>query len=481
VALIVSIDLGTTKITSLALDVERGTIIAHGTVPNDAQVTSDVDRVRGRSEWDAGRIVELGCQCLREVGQRLGERRNEIAGIGITGQQHGVVVVDSTLRPRTPLINWQDRRGHDPMPGSGAGRSYLEVARERLGEKAAERMGCRIYPGFSALTLFWLKENGLLPAAGRACFIMDLFGGILTDSPPITEPSCAGSSGLLNVRMRSWDFDAVTALGLPPELFPEIREANQPVGPLSDAFAKTTGLPAGTPVFAPIGDHQASFLGSLRDIHQDVLVNVGTGAQVALYTDGDQFVPPVELRPLPIRNNLLSNVGLAGGWSYQALENFFRRISCDVFQIDSEKPVYETLNRLAAAVPPGCDGLVCDPHFSGSRAEPSRRGAFGGLTPQNLTPGHFARAVLEGMARSLAKGYRLITSSGDRPHRRLVAAGNALRENAVLRESVCEEFGLQLVFTRHREEAAFGAALTAAVGAGIFSSLEEAAKLIEYE
>jgi sugar (pentulose or hexulose) kinase len=481
VAVIVSIDLGTTKITSLALDVERGTIVAHGTVPNDAQVTSDLDCLRGRSEWNADWIVDLGCQCLREVSQQLGERSAEIAGIGITGQQHGVVVVDSTLRPQTPLINWQDRRGHDSMPRSGAGRSYLEVAREKLGENAAKRTGCRLHPGFSALTLFWLKENGLLSAAGRACFIMDLFGGMLTGSPPITEPSCAGSSGLLNVRTRSWDLEAITALGLPRELFPEIREANQPVGTLSGAFAETTGLPAGIPVFAPIGDHQASYLGSLRDFHQDVLVNVGTGAQVAVYTDGHQFAPPVELRPLPIRNNLLSNVGLAGGWSYQALENFFRRISHDVFQNDSEKPVYETLNRLAATVAPGCDGLVCDPHFSGSRADTSRRGAFGGLTPQNLTPGHFARAVLEGMARSLAEGYRLITVSGDRPHRRIVAAGNALRENAVLRESVREAFGLPLVFTRHREEAAFGAALTAAVGAGIFSSLEEAAKLIAYE
>lgn len=283
------------------------------------------------------------------------------------------------------------------------------------------------------------------------------------------------------MRARSWDADAIAALGLPPKLFPEIREANQPVGPLCDALAERTGLPAGTAVITPIGDHQASFLGSVRDFHHDVLVNVGTGAQVAVYTDGEQFAPPAELRPLPVRNNLLSNVGLAGGWSYQALENFFRRICRDVFQVDSERPVYETLNRLAATVPPGCDGLVCDPLFSRSRADPSRRGTFTGVTPQNLTPGHFARAVLEGMARSLAEGYRSITATEKRPRRRTVAAGNALRENAVLREHVREAFGLPLFFTRHREEAAFGAALMAAVGVGLFPSLEDAARLIEYE
>jgi len=479
VPVIVSIDLGTSKITSLALDTAEGRIVARGTVVNDADVTTEIDRAIGRSEWDARRIVDLGCQCLRSVADQLGERRNDVAGLGITGQQHGAVVVDSDSRPLTPLINWQDRRGHDRM--SGVDVTYLEAARQTLGDKAAQRAGCWLQPGFSGLTLFWLKENRLLPAHGHASFIMDLFGGLLADAAPVTEPSCAGSSGLFNVQARTWDFEAIESLGLPAELFPEIREADQPIGTLGHEMAQATGLPAGVSIFAPIGDHQASFLGSIRDHSHDVLVNVGTGAQVAVYTDGHQFTPPVELRPLPIRDNLLSNVGLAGGWSYQGLENFFRRIASDVFQIDPTKPVYEILNRLAAAVAPGADGLICDPHFSGSRADSSRRGAFTGVTPQNLTPGHFARAVLEGMSRSLAEGYQLIASTETRTHRRIVAAGNALRDNAVLRECVRNAFGLPMLFTRHREEAAFGAALTAAVGAEIFPTLEAAATLIEYE
>jgi sugar (pentulose or hexulose) kinase len=478
-AVIVSIDLGTTKITSLALDASVGTILARATALNDANITPEADRPKGRSEWDAERIVTLGCQCLRDVSRQLGDRRREVAGIGITGQQHGCVVVDSESRPLTPLINWQDKRGHDLMRGTS--RSYVDVARERLGDKTSQRAGCRLFAGFSGLTLFWLKANGLLPAAGRACFIMDLFGARLASSAPITEPSCAGSSGLLNVRTRQWDAGAIRALELPPELFLEIREANQPIGPLCERMAEAIGLAAGTPVSAPIGDHQASFLGSLRDFRKDVLINVGTGAQVAVFTEGDRFADPVELRPFPIRHNLLSNVGLAGGWSYQILENFFRSVSREVFQVDSDAAVYERLNDLAASVPAGCDGLVCDPHFSGTRGVPSARGAFAGVTPQNMTPGHFARALLEGMARSLRDGYRYLSVSENRLRGRLVAAGNALRENGLLRESVEKEFGQPLSFTCHREEAAFGAALSASVGAGLFSSLEEAARLIAYE
>ncbi len=208
-----------------------------------------------------------------------------------------------------------------------------------------------------------------------------------------------------------------TARRSPPSVFPSgcFRKSAKPTilsARWHRRWPRRPGCPRERRVFAPIGDHQASFLGSLRDLHRDVLVNVGTGAQVAVYTEGWRFAAPVELRPLPLRHNLLSNVGLAGGWSYQILENFFRRISSDVFGLESDKPAYETLNRLAAAVPPGCDGLVCDPHFSGSRADPTQRGAFAGVTPQNMTPGHFARAVLEGMARSLADGLRYMVGFG---------------------------------------------------------------------
>src|SRR5262249_6535221 len=150
-----------------------------------------------------------------------------------------------------------DKRAQDLMPGTS--RSYLDVARERMGDRTSQRTGCRLFPGFSGLTLFWLKQNGLLPPRGRACFIMDLFAARLAGTAPITEPSFAGSSGLANVQTREWDAEAIASLDLSAGFFPEIREANQQIGPLCEGMAEATGLPAGPPVFAPIGDHQASF------------------------------------------------------------------------------------------------------------------------------------------------------------------------------------------------------------------------------
>ena len=507
--IIISVDLGTTKITSLAMDAVSGEVLAVATEVSEANVTRIEDRPRGRSEWNARRIVEHGLGCMKSVVQKLGPRASEVAGIGITGQQHGVVLIDARGEPASPLINWQDRRALDLVQNCSM--TWLDAARAAVGEDSWQTTGCRLQPGFMAVTLFWLKAHQLLPANARACFIMDYFGSVLTDQPPITEPSCAGSSGVLDVRTRQWSEAAIMALELPRSLFPEIREADQQIGQLTHAAASATGLPAGTPVFAPIGDHQASFLGSVTDRRASVLVNVGTGAQVAVFTEsGVGFQPPIELRPFPCRGNLMSNVGLAGGWSYQVLEQFFRnvgdklideartvpttplepsdlhsprpglagrgaggegasvRLSAPVRNDNgSPPPLYELMNRLAANVAAGADGLRCEPHFSGTRLDPTVRGSLTGLTPGNFTPEHLARAVLEGMARSLHDGFTAIHNITGHKPTQLISAGNGLRENRLLAEIVSQSFGLPLTFTPHREEAAYGAARIAAAGCGV--------------
>ena len=473
---VVSIDLGTTKITSLAMEADSGDVLAVGTIANDSNITSDTDRARGRSEWNARRIATQGLSCLKQVAEQLGSRTNDVVGIGITGQQHGVVLLDSRSEPASPLINWQDRRALDAIASQPNGNSttWLQAARDTIGEETWRRTGCRLQPGFMAVTLFWLKANGLLPADAQACFVMDYFGSILTSQPPITEPSCAGSSGVFNVRTRQWDDEAIRDLDLPRSLFPEVREANERCGLLTHDAASATGLPAGTPVFAPIGDHQASFLGSVADRRESVLVNVGTGAQAAVFTDGFEFSPPIELRPFPCGGNLLSNVGLAGGWSYQVLEQFFRDVGRATFNFESPAPLYEVMNRLAAEVAPGADGLRCEPIFSGTRLDPTVRGSITGLSPHNFTARHLARAVLEGMARSLHDGYAAIQQVTGRSQTKLIAAGNGLRENPLLAEIVSASFGLPIHFTPHREEAAYGAGLIAAYDCGAIQSPGEA-------
>ena len=377
------LDIGTTTITALALDALDGHVLARATQPNAAEVTSTADRARGRSEWDAEKMLAAALVALGEVVGKLGERRGEVVGLGLTGQQHGVVLVDDQTRPLTPFINWQDRRGEEIVPGTE--QTYTQRAAALLGPDAARRTGCTLASGYLGTTLFWLREAGQLPAAALANFITDFVGARLTATFPVTDPTMAASSALLHVQAREWDPAALQALGLPPSVFPPVREAGNPLGGLTRDAGRATGLPVGLPVFVGLGDNQASFVGSVAHRAVSVLVNVGTGAQVSRYVEREEWeawegredaLGPgrPEVRPFPRGGYLLVHAGLFGGRTYALLDRFFRQVGVDLFDRATDAPLYPRLNELARRVPPGADGLRCEPFFTGSRAAPSGAG-----------------------------------------------------------------------------------------------------------
>jgi sugar (pentulose or hexulose) kinase len=233
------------------------------------------------------------------------------------------------------------------------------------------------------------------------------------------------------------------------------------------------------PVFGGIGDNQASFLGSVADRDGSVLVNVGTGAQVSVYTEEFRSDPLLETRPFPGGGYLLAWAGLCGGRSYALLEQFFRQVGEDVLDTPAGEPLYVVMNRLADSVPRGAGGLICEPYFTGSRQQPDLRARWAGLSADNFTPAHLTRALLEGMARAFRGGYDAIGRAGGGSRAQLVGAGNGLRENPVLRQCVAEAFDQPLLMPCHAEEAAYGAALVAAVGAGLFPDLNVAGWLVQ--
>jgi len=477
--LILGLDLGTTKITALAVDTGNGDVAACCTLPNQAETTAAEDKSRGYSEWDARLIVETGCSCLRGLAEKLGKRGAEAAGLGITGQQHGVILVDEHLDALTPFINWQDRRTNQLVPGTS--QTYVERAVALAGNAAPSRVGCRLAAGYMGATLFWMKETGVLPKKGTACFLTDLFGATLTGVKPVTDATSGSSSGLYDVASGDWDADLLGKLGLPRGLLPDVKLSGALLGGLTASMASTTGLTPGLPVYVGIGDHQASFLGSVGNPASAVFVNVGTGAQVAAYTDRYVWDPLLETRPFPRGGYLLVSAGLCGGASYAVLERFFHLVARQLLATEVKDPLFPQMNKLAAETTAGAGGLRCEPLFAGTRAHPELRASWTGVSIDNFTPAHMARALLEGMARSFHGGYEVIVAQTGQTCRRLVGAGNGLRENAVLANLVAEAFDMPLSFPRHREEAAYGAALLAAVGAGLFPDLATAGGMIDYD
>jgi len=464
----IGVDLGTTKITALALESDSGKIIALHTVANDADITSPLDRSRGYSEWDPHRICGQAFQCLQQVAKQLGSRRKDVSGIGITGQQHGVVLIDPKLRPLTPLVNWQDRRGDELLPNSN--RTVVQEAACRAENDALHRTGCSLASGMMGVTLFWWKLHEQLPKACTACFVMDYLAAQLTDSPPASDPTNAASSGVFDVQRRCWDAPMLRALELPSSLFPEIREANQSLGLLTPTMAAALDIPAGVPVFVPLGDSQAAFLGSVDDRRQDVLINVGTGAQVMAATDHYHYASPLETRPLPLEGNLLVSAQLCGGRAYAVLESFFHKVLHDLGGLDVAEKRFDAMNRLAENVPPGCEGLTCRPLFAGTRSSPELRASWSGVSPENFTPAHMTRALLEGVADVLYEDFQHIRQVAGQSYQHLVGSGNALRKNPLLCHIISDRFAMPLRLIPYEEEAALGAARLATSGSGASSA-----------
>lgn len=473
----IGLDVGTTSLSALALDVDDGRVVAQVTRPNGAATSHAGPQGLLYAELDLARLREGLWEILAELGARLPTDR-KVQAIGVTGQQHGLALLDEELAPARPAITWQDMRALEQVPGTE--QTYLQAMIERAGGVAAfDRAGCLPAAGFMGASLFWLEQRGLLPeTAAYACLIPDAAVALLTETPPCTDATDAGSAGLFDVVAGQWDWGIIARLGLPQELFVPVRPAGAIHAPLGREAGARTGLGA-VPVCVAAGDNQASFVGSVRHPESSVLVNVGTGGQVSAMVHQFVRLEEIETRAFFQGRYLLVGAGLYGGRAYAYLQDFFRAVGSAFFGADPQADLFAEMNRLAARVPPGCDGLRCNPLFTGTRARPDLRGSITGLGPTNMTPGHLARALLEGVAEGLHDPYgQLERATGARTT--LVGAGNGITRNPLLASILAQRFERDLHVAADVEAAALGAALLACAGLGE-RTLAEASQLVRYD
>jgi len=471
------VDVGTTNIAALIIKIPPGTIEAVSVVANDSEVTDENGRMKGRSEWDAEKVTELTFKAIRETAAKVDAQR--IEGIGVTGQMHGTVLVSNDNTPLTPFISWQDLRCNESMPGSVD--SYIDCMLKLAGKEGFKREGCRPATGYMASTLFWMKKNDALPREpATACFLPDYIVIRMTDSTPVTDPTNAGSSGIFDIISRKWDHDLIRRLGLQEVSLPEVRRSAEIIGGLTSEISRKTGLPRGIPVAVACGDNQASFLGSVANRCDSILVNIGTGGQVSLWVPEYIEANNIETRCYLDESYLLVGADTCGGASYALLHKFFLEVGMLFFEAKGDENLYDKMTLYAAKVPSGAGGLRCEPFFAGSRLNPNLRAAWLGMDESNFTPSYMTRALLEGIAHHFKKLYGFMLQSGISPRTCMVGSGNGIRKNVLLAEIFSDIFNMPIKIPVNLEEAAFGAALLAAVGCG-WLDLEEASRLVRYE
>lgn len=448
---VIGIDIGTTTIGVSAVDAKSGQTAKSITVDSNSFIKTEnaFEKIQSVEKIEA------------TVMQLLGEIMaacSPVCCIGVTGQMHGIVYVNKDGNACSPLATWQDGRANEKTED---GTTYCE--------KIFDLTGMRVAPGYGLATHYYNLCNGLVPTdAASFCTIHDYIAMRLCgNKAPVMHSSDAASFGLFDLSTGSFDTAATGKLGIAANMLPSVTEGEDSVGKYNDI-----------PVAVAIGDNQASFIGSVSDSENTVLVNIGTGSQISVFGKVGTNFPSGEVRPLTGGNHILVGSALCGGRVFACLENFFRSAFADY--CGECKSAYAFMDKLAEQYYPIENELLVDTTLSGKRVDPNVRGKIENICIDNLTPAHLVCGVLKGSVRELYDMYMEIYDSLDKKPTLLVGSGNGLRKSPVWRQITEGMFGMKMLVPAHKEEAAYGAAIFALAACGVYESIAKAQEIIKY-
>ncbi len=396
---------------------------------------------------------------IRQVLAKTGVSGKQVAAIGLTGQMHGLVLLDERGDVLRPAILWNDQR-------TGPQCTWIT---EKVGmDNLLAWTGSPALTGFTAPKVLWVRENEPQIYARAAHILLPkdyvrlkLTGEYATDM--------AGASGmsLLNLEKRDWSREMLDALDIPREWLPPTHEGPEITGTVSPEAAAATGLATGTPVVGGGGDQAAGAVGVGAVRAGVVGLVLGTSGVVFAPTDSPLIEEHGRLQAhchaVPGRWHLMGVMLSAAGslrWYRDTI---------------APGTSYDDLLLPAADEPIGSEGLVFLPYLTGERApypDPNARGAFVGLTVRHTIP-HMTRSVLEGVAFGLRDSMELIKDAGLGQIEQVRVSGGGA-QSALWRQILADVLDTELVTVNTTEGAAYGAALLAGVGVGTWATVEAA-------
>lgn len=393
---------------------------------------------------------------------------NDIKGIGLTGQMHGLVLLDRNGKVLRPCIMWNDQRTS----------KECEKITSTIGFEDLLRItGNAVLPGFTAPKILWVKnyepevyeniEHILLP---KDYIRYRLTGGFAFDV------SDASGTSLLDVNKRDWSKVILSKLDIPLNWLPEVKESIDITGVLTKDAAEATGLIKGIPVVAGAGDQAAGGVGTGTVRNGIVSVVLGTSGVVFAHTDNLTIEPEGRLHSfchaLPGKWHVMG-VTLSAAGSFRWLRDTFFNQKTGA-EVQQSSDIYDILTKQASEIPTGSEGLIFLPYLTGERTpypDPDAKATFTGLTVRHNKK-HFIRSILEGVAYSLKDCLELNKEIGLEISEIRISGGGA--KSKLWRQILADVFDIELFTLNCTEGAPYGAALLAAVGTGNFKSVEEA-------
>ena len=446
----IGVDLGTSAVKLLLMD-ENGAI---------ANIVSKEYPLYfphpGWSEQNPQDWYEQSVEGLKELLE--GFDRSQVRGISFGGQMHGLVVLDENDQVIRPAILWNDGR-------TGKETDYLNevIGRETLSKYTANIA----FAGFTAPKILWMKANEpenfarikkiMLPKDYLAYRLSGTF---------CTEYSDASGTLLLDVEHKCWSKEMIEICGISEEMLPKLFESWEPVGTLIPSLAASLGLPEDVMIIAGAGDNAAAAVGT---------ATVGSGCNISLGTSGTIFLPS---RTFGVdEHNALHSFAHADG-KYHLMGCMLSAASCNKWWMEDilrtkdynkeQTPITEEML--------GENRVFYLPYLMGERSplnDPQARSAFIGMT-MDTTRADLTLAVMEGVAFGLRDSLEIARSLGVAPERTKICGGGA--KSPLWRKIIAAVMNMKVDLIESEEGPGYGAAILAAVGCGIYPSVEEAAK-----
>ena len=448
--MLLGIDLSTTGAKALLVD-RDGRVVSSATTPLNLFTPHPLWSEQDPREW-----WEATVNSIRQV---LAGSTESVAAIGLTGQMHGLVLLDEEGQVLRPAILWNDQRC-----GAECDEIRARVSRDKL----VQITGNDALTGFTAPKILWVEkhEPEIHRRIRHILLPKDYIRYKLTGALAMDKADGSGTM-LFDLRRRTWSPQILQALNISADWLPPTFEGHEVTGEVTVQAAELTGLRSGTPVVAGGGDQaaQATGVGVVRP--GTMAVTLGTSGVVFASTESPLIEPEGRLHAFchAVEGRWhLMGVMLSAAGSLQWYHDKFARDRSFAELVDE-----------AAQVPAGSEGLIFLPYLSGERTphpDPLARGAWIGLTTRHGPP-HLTRSILEGVAFGLKDMFCLMRDVGLASIDQIRVSGGGAK-SSLWRQILADTLGAELVTVNTTEGAAYGAALLAGVGIGTWPNVDAA-------
>lgn len=447
------VDIGTGGSRAVLID-KNGSVLAGETVEHVQFASPQI----GWAEQSPDDWWRAASAAIRAIVRNENVPAEEIGAVGLSGQMHGSVLLDESDSVLRPALLWCDQR---------TGRQCEEITKNLGAEKVIELVSNPAVTGFTLPKLLWVRENELdIWRQVKTVLLPKDYVRLKLSGDKASDVADSSGTLLFDVPRRKWSDEMLAAFEIDRSLLPTVFESIEITGTVSAEGAKETGLAVGTPIVAGAGDNAAGAVGMGIVAPGMASATIGTSGVFFAVTGQPRFDKKGRIHTLchavPCRwhnTGVTQSAGLSLRWFR---DNF------------GGGEGYDELTEAAAAVASGSDGAIWLPYLMGERSphlDPNARAAFVGITASH-TRAHLTRAVLEGVAFSLRDSLEIFRELGARMSAIRLGGGGTRSE--LWRQIQADAYGQPVELIEVDEGAAFGAAILAGVGAGAWSTVDEA-------